>query len=225
MEMDKGICDVREKPCGPKGYLQAPAFDNMDDAFEYLCNSNRVVVAKMYPQASLDKSEHESELILEQEARPVPAPEQALAISIRAIESLGKWECSEDSDEEIAENGKKMDEGGGKDDFKGILYEFDELQHQCFSVENYHKTFHHFNFTVKTKAHESDDWASMLFFAEVKEKLRQKIYFCSPLEPDENGHCYACKMQGMDDLRHPTIGVYDRGSPETTFRYGDTITW
>ncbi|KAJ1287603.1 hypothetical protein BS78_02G022600 [Paspalum vaginatum] len=218
--------DGSEKPCERAG-LQAPTFDNMDDAFEYLWNSCRVAIAAMYPPASVDKSEHGSELILEQEARSVPAPEQALAISIPAIESLGEWECSEDSDEEIAENGKKwMREEvmvafkkyiEGNNDFKGILYEFDELQHQCFSVENYHKIFHHFNFTVKTKAHESADWVSMLFFAEVKEILRQKIYFCSPLEPDENGHCYACKMQGMDDLRHPIIGVYDRGSPDTTF--------
>ncbi|RLM80119.1 hypothetical protein C2845_PM12G19870 [Panicum miliaceum] len=96
-----------------------------------------------------------------------------------------------------------------------IQYEFDELEHQCFSVENYHNIFHHFNFTIKMKVNDSADWTSMLFFAEVKEIFKRKIYFYSPLELYENGHCYACKKQGMDDLRHPIIGVYDRGNPGT----------
>ena len=93
----------------------------------------------------------------------------------------------------------------------------------------------------------STDWTSVLFFAEVKEILRQKMYFCCPLEPYENGMkilseliliattivlcsfvimffllsytglCYACKNQGIDDLKHPVIGAFDRGSPDTVF--------
>lgn len=104
-------------------------------------------------------------------------------------------------------------------DHKEFDYEFDELQHQCFHVENYCKIFHHFNFTVKLKEPGSSEWTSMLYFAEVKEILRQKIYFCCPLEPYENGNCYACKNQRMDDLKHPVIGAFDRGSPDTVFPY------
>jgi len=54
-------------------------------------------------------------------------------------------------------------------------------------VENYYKIFHHFHFTVRMKVSSSTDWTSVLFFAEVKEILRQKMYFCCPLEPYENG--------------------------------------
>lgn len=32
-------------------------------------------------------------------------------------------------------------------------------------------------------------------------------------------HCYACKNQGMDDLKHPVIGAYERGSPDMVFPY------
>ena len=31
------------------------------------------------------------------------------------------------------------------------------------------------------------------------------------------GLCYACKNQGIDDLKHPVIGAFDRGSPDTVF--------
>ncbi|KAM0903654.1 hypothetical protein ACQ4PT_018516 [Festuca glaucescens] len=94
-------------------------------------------------------------------------------------------------------------------------YEFDELRQQCFHVENYCKIFHHFNFTIRLKKPSSSEWTSILYLAEVKEILRRKIYFCCPLEPHENGDCYACKNQGMDDLKHPTIGAFDRGSPDS----------
>ena len=32
-----------------------------------------------------------------------------------------------------------------------------------------------------------------------------------------SGLCYACKNQGIDDLKHPVIGAFDRGSPDTVF--------
>ncbi|KAF8693726.1 hypothetical protein HU200_039144 [Digitaria exilis] len=75
------------------------------------------------------------------------------------------------------------------------------------------------------KANGSVDWTTVLFFAEVKEILRQKIYFCSPLELYKHGHCYACKKQGMDDLRHPIIGVYDRANPDTVSPSCTKMTW
>ena len=33
------------------------------------------------------------------------------------------------------------------------------------------------------------------------------------------GDCYACKNQRMDDLKHPMIGAFDRGSPDTVFPF------
>ncbi|CAN6238590.1 unnamed protein product [Urochloa humidicola] len=205
-------------------YLKGHTFDSMENAFEYLCNNQRAELAAVSQQSDKSKFGSKSEMALEPEevgSVPVPASEQAPSIPAQR-------QCSEPSDEEIAENGKKwMSEEvmvafskyiEGRDDFKDIQYEFGGLEHQCFSVENYHEIFHHFNFTVKMKVG-SSDWTSVLFFAEVKEILRRKIYFCSPLDLYENGHCYACKKQGMDDLRHPIIGVYDRGNPDTVFPF------
>uniref|UniRef100_J3N9W5 DUF3615 domain-containing protein n=1 Tax=Oryza brachyantha TaxID=4533 RepID=J3N9W5_ORYBR len=102
-----------------------------------------------------------------------------------------------------------------RDDLKEFDYQFDELLFHCFNVEIYHKTFHHFNFTVRMRAPCSTDWTSTLYFAEVMELLgHQKSYFCSPLEPNENVNCYAFKNQGMEDLKHPVVGAFDRGSPD-----------
>ncbi|CAO2046511.1 unnamed protein product [Urochloa humidicola] len=205
-------------------YSKEHTFDSVEDAFEYLCNNQRAELAAMSQQSSLDNSKFgsKSEMTPEpEEVGSVPTSEQVLSVPAQG-------RCSEPSDEEIAENGKKwMREEvmvafnkyiEDKDDFKDIQYEFGGLEHQCFSVENYHEIFHHFNFTIKMKVG-SADWTSALFFAEVKEIFRRKIYFCSPLEMYENGHCYACKKQGMDDMRHPIIGVFDRGSPDTVFPF------
>lgn len=75
---------------------------------------------------------------------------------------------------------------------QGCDYELDELRSQCFSVEDYDHIFHHFNFTVKMKDAGSKDWKPVLCFTEVKEIFRRKIYFCSPLEEDENGMAKIC---------------------------------
>ena len=34
-----------------------------------------------------------------------------------------------------------------------------------------------------------------------------------------SGHCYACRNQGMDELRHPATGGFEMGSPDTAFPY------
>ncbi|EAZ06168.1 hypothetical protein OsI_28403 [Oryza sativa Indica Group] len=130
--------------------------------------------------------------------------------------------------EEIADDGKKwMGEEvmvafknyiEGKPDLSGHEYRL-ELQHQCFNVENYYENFHHYNFSVKMKKYDSDDWNETIYFAEVKMIFRRKYYFCCPLEPLENGHCYACRNQGMDELRHPATGGFEMGSPDTAFPY------
>ncbi|KAL6637294.1 hypothetical protein ACP70R_024866 [Stipagrostis hirtigluma subsp. patula] len=204
-----------------------PVFDTIEDAFEYLWDNQigAQALAEAFSQQSSDEFEAQS-VVQEEQARSVPAPEQELPIPApEPVQAHGQY-C-EASNEEIAQNGKKwMSEEvmvafrkyvEKHDDLKELEYKFGELHRQCFSVENYPKIFHHFNFTIKMKAPGSTDWTSMLCFAEVKEILTQKIYFCSPLEPYENGHCDACKNQGMDELKHPVVGTFDRGSAGAEF--------
>ncbi|XP_044398113.1 uncharacterized protein [Triticum aestivum] len=102
-----------------------------------------------------------------------------------------------------------------QDQFKDVEYSLDELQHQCFSVESYDHTFHHFNFTVKMKKPDGD-WSSTPYFAQVKEIYGRKYYTCYELSSYDDGHCYACINQGMHALKHP-IGEfgYDGGHPDT----------
>nr|XP_051180329.1 uncharacterized protein LOC127294530 isoform X4 [Lolium perenne] len=136
---------------------------------------------------------------------------------------------SEVSDEDIIQNGEKWmsDEVmvafneyiKRTDKLRELEYCFEKLCHQCFNVECYFKIFHHFNFTVKTKHPSSDDWKSITYFAELKEIFGEKYYFCCPLESSENGQCYACSNQGVDDLRHPATGGFERGLPDTVFPY------
>ncbi|TVU23837.1 hypothetical protein EJB05_26220, partial [Eragrostis curvula] len=104
-----------------------------------------------------------------------------------------------------------------RDDLKGLDCRFNELCHQCFSVKNYNEIMHHYNFTVMMKKPTSVDWVVTLYFAEVKHIFGRKYYFCCPLEPNENGNCHACKRQGMEELKHPTTGGFDAGSPNTGF--------
>ncbi|GJN25754.1 hypothetical protein PR202_gb13624 [Eleusine coracana subsp. coracana] len=104
-----------------------------------------------------------------------------------------------------------------REDLKGLDWCFNELCHQCFNVESYNKIFHHYNFTVKMKKPNSVDWVDALYFAEVKQVFGSKYYFCCRLEPNENGNCYACKSQGVEDLQHPATGGFDSGSSNVGF--------
>ncbi|TVU17670.1 hypothetical protein EJB05_33720, partial [Eragrostis curvula] len=207
--------------------LSYPVFDSVEDFFEYLWeNADSVLRGKAGPMPEQPLVEKfESQLVLEpDQSQLVLASEDA-----QPVVAHGQ-KCSK---EEIVQNGKKwmIEEvmvafrkyRKRKNDLKDLDYEFDELHHQCFNVESYDKIFHHFNFTVKMKKPSSSDWTSTLYFAEVKEIFSHKIYFCSPLEPYENGLCYACKNQGIDDLKHPIIGAFDRGSPDSKapFIYDD----
>jgi len=195
-------------------YLKEHTFDNLEDAFAFLSSGKRAAHVKA--EAAEDEALSQQSSPDRYEDCPVPALEQHQSLA-------AEGQYSKVSKKEIAQNGKKwMTEEvkvafekymEGKDYPEDHKYEFDELQHQCFSVENYYKIFHHL------KVSSSTDWTSVLFFAEVKEILRQKMYFCCPLEPYENGLCYACKNQGIDDLKHPVIGAFDRGSPDTVFPY------
>lgn len=69
---------------------------------------------------------------------------------------------------------------------------------------------------MKIKKVGSDKWASStLYFAQVKEMYGQKFYFCYPLDPNEDGICYACQNQGMNALQHPAVPIgYETGRPD-----------
>ncbi|KAM3385172.1 hypothetical protein ACQJBY_009240 [Aegilops geniculata] len=151
------------------------------------------------------------------------SPADSETRSLRATEQASRNEPSwqyllrrqprcEVPDEEIIQNGKKWMTKEGLD------WQIEELCHQCFNVEYHHKVFHHYNFTVKIESPSSSDSRVALFFAEVKEIFGRKYYFCCPLEPNENGQCYACHNQGVD-LRHPATGGYDRGSLDIAFPF------
>lgn len=132
-----------------------------------------------------------------------------------------KLEQGKSSTEEIIENGKKwMGEEvmlafeeyiEGKTQFKDVSYCLGEIQQQCFSVESYNHIFHHFNFTVKMKKSSETQWSSKLYFAEVKEVYGRKYYSCYELDSYDDGHCYACKNQGMHALQHPICEIGYRG--------------
>ncbi|KAL6870989.1 hypothetical protein ACP4OV_014837 [Aristida adscensionis] len=94
---------------------------------------------------------------------------------------------------------------------EGFEHKFGDLRRQCFSVESSEKVFHHYNFTIEVKHESSDVWSSELYFAEVKQLSGLKSYFCCPLEPSDEGHCYGCKSQDVSDLKHPTSGGYEEG--------------
>ncbi|KAK1648045.1 hypothetical protein QYE76_065850 [Lolium multiflorum] len=134
-------------------------------------------------------------------------------------ENLAQGEAST---KEITENGKKWMGKEvmlafekyieGKKQFKDVLYCFDEIKYQCFSVESYNHIFHHFNFTVKMKNISDDQWSLTPFFAEVKEVYGRKHSSCYKLHSYDDGHCYACKNQGMHALQHPILGIgYEGG--------------
>ncbi|TVU23821.1 hypothetical protein EJB05_26204, partial [Eragrostis curvula] len=108
-------------------------------------------------------------------------------------------------------------------DLVGNVFELDELCHQCFNVEGYQKVFHHYNFKIRMKRPTSVGWTVELYFGEVKEIFGRKYYFCCPLEPNESGHCYACKNQGVEDLKHPATGGFDMGSPDASCNLDEWI--
>ncbi|KAM3385173.1 hypothetical protein ACQJBY_009240 [Aegilops geniculata] len=143
-------------------------------------------------------------------------------------EEESDFDLCEVPDEEIIQNGKNWmtkevmlafeKYAERSTNLTGLDWQIEELCHQCFNVEYHHKVFHHYNFTVKIESPSSSDSRVALFFAEVKEIFGRKYYFCCPLEPNENGQCYACHNQGVD-LRHPATGGYDRGSLDIAFPF------
>ncbi|TVT98820.1 hypothetical protein EJB05_13339, partial [Eragrostis curvula] len=159
-----------------------------------------------------------AEVERQQETRSHQSPQQASAAAIQRhgsstediVRNEKTWMC-----EEVMVCFNKYLERSA--DLAGLEYKLDELCHQCFNVENYNKVFHHYNFRVMMKMPSSVDWILELYFAEVKQIFGRKYYFCCPLEPDEDGDCFACKNQGVEDLKHPATGGFDMGSPDAQY--------
>jgi hypothetical protein len=78
--------------------------------------------------------------------------------------------------------------------FQDVLYCFDEIKYQCFSVESYSHIFHHFNFTVKMKKISDDQWSLTPFFAEVKEVYGRKYSSCYKLHSYDDGICISFSL-------------------------------
>ncbi|TVU44455.1 hypothetical protein EJB05_03898, partial [Eragrostis curvula] len=110
------------------------------------------------------------------------------------------------SEEEIIENGRQFmkDEAfaayryyiADNDLFEAFDYQVGELLHHCFTVEEYAKVYHHYNFTIKTKANDQNDWTSTLFFL-------LKLSCCTVSSP-----CYSCEKHHATELQHPSGGGY-----------------
>ncbi|TVU02623.1 hypothetical protein EJB05_51865, partial [Eragrostis curvula] len=148
-------------------------------------------------QAELLPVDQESQSVQAQQQSCSAAAQPHHASNTELIENAEKWMCEE----------VKM----------GLDCQFTELCHQCFNVENYNKIFHHYNFKARIKKPNSVGWLDALYFAEVKQMFGRKFYFCCRLEPNENGHCYACKSQSVEELQHPATGGYETGLPNVGF--------
>ncbi|KAL6638117.1 hypothetical protein ACP70R_025689 [Stipagrostis hirtigluma subsp. patula] len=100
-------------------------------------------------------------------------------------------------------------------------------------LQEHAKVYTHYNFTVEMKKNDEDCWTSNLYFAEAMLMDGFKYYFCSPLELtddgpqqhsyefccDTAGDCYACKNQGVNELKHPPGEGYQKGHEGSGFCY------
>ncbi|KAF0930527.1 hypothetical protein E2562_033294 [Oryza meyeriana var. granulata] len=209
-------------------YLAEHTFDDLMEGFEAMLNGFRDPPkdASQPNAAELTESSKPRELDAQSSQKPRQTFEVSESLS-SAAEDVAQHKVST---EEIIQNGKRwMSEEvmlafkkyvEGRNEFRDVVYELDELQHQCFSVDAYQKVFHHYNFTVKMKKPTSEGWSLMRYFAEMKQIYGEKVYLCCPLKPHDNGYCHACVNQGMDALKHPAndevgfeIGHFNTGFP------------
>lgn len=107
-----------------------------------------------------------------------------------------------------------------QEEFKLLEFKFVKLIWQCFIPEKFGKTYHHYNFKAETKNNESGIWIQGTYFAESKRECGVQKYFCCLLEPSDNGQCYGCQND-VADIRHPTTGDYQKGTPDYVWPYDD----
>nr|XP_051190111.1 uncharacterized protein LOC127303414 [Lolium perenne] len=101
---------------------------------------------------------------------------------------------------------------------KNFEYDFVRLDFQCLIYCTFSKSYHHYNFTMRTRLSRSKPWTFQQFFAEVKPRENETKYFCCPLQSGEDGQCYGCQKAGIA-LRHPNSGGYDKGQPGSGFPF------
>ncbi|KAL6847197.1 hypothetical protein ACP4OV_023050 [Aristida adscensionis] len=113
--------------------------------------------------------------------------------------------------------------------YQGPKYEFVRLDEQCLIYDDYSKSYHHYNFTMKKKTSfylrkrrekwtSSNCWTYQLFFAEIKSTEEGKKIVCCPLQPGENGMCHGCQNTGIN-LIHPCNDEYEKGSEDSGFPF------
>ncbi|CAN6357068.1 unnamed protein product [Urochloa humidicola] len=117
--------------------------------------------------------------------------------------------------------------------YQGPKYEFVKLDQQCLIYDNFSKSYHHYNFTMRKKSSfylskkakrslkrpSTRGWDYQVFFAEVKSSEEGKqVIFCCPLQSGENGHCFGCQNVGIE-LRHPESGGYEEGHEDSGFPF------
>uniref|UniRef100_A0ACD5YM19 Uncharacterized protein n=2 Tax=Avena sativa TaxID=4498 RepID=A0ACD5YM19_AVESA len=176
--------------------LNSPRFDSVDDAFEYFFKSEQIA------QASRDKAQTLSQKasLEKYEAQQRLLRDQAqpvLAEESSAVAAQGRYEGSKGK---IAENGDKWMSEEVWEAFKKYL-----------KKEN-----------LKERDYEFDELKKQCFHVEDYCKIFHHFNFTVKMKQPGSSDCYACKNQRMDDLKHPMIGAFDRGNPDTVFfMYGD----
>uniref|UniRef100_A0ACD5Y605 Uncharacterized protein n=1 Tax=Avena sativa TaxID=4498 RepID=A0ACD5Y605_AVESA len=100
-----------------------------------------------------------------------------------------------------------------------MRFEFEKVQCQNWIVEGEFNNlfYYHFNFTAKQAGS-----SVFTFFAEVTPEDGDdcSVICCKLLNDDDNGHCFGCKDEGLDDLRHPAgESVYVGGHVEWPFPF------
>lgn len=79
-----------------------------------------------------------------------------------------------------------------------VEYELEDISHQCLIFDDCAKSYHHYNFIMKSKGPDSYLEGSCRFFAEVEVVDGERHYFCCPLQPDDDGiyityiYCLSC---------------------------------
>ncbi|KAM3329862.1 hypothetical protein ACQJBY_026719 [Aegilops geniculata] len=101
---------------------------------------------------------------------------------------------------------------------KNLEYEVVMIHSQCLIYDTFSKSYHHYNFTMRTRQSRSKHWNYQQFFAEAKSVEGKTQYFCIPLQPSEHGHCFGCRKVGVS-LRHPESGGYEKGNSGSGFPF------
>uniref|UniRef100_A0ACD5XZU6 Uncharacterized protein n=1 Tax=Avena sativa TaxID=4498 RepID=A0ACD5XZU6_AVESA len=101
---------------------------------------------------------------------------------------------------------------------KDFEHDFVRLDFQCLIYGTLSKSYHHYNFTMRTRLSRSKPWTFQQYFAEVKPTENETEYFCCPLQPSEDGHCFGYRKVGIS-LKHPESGGYEKGYQGSGFPF------